>query len=278
MTAVLPGDDHGDMGDSMLKGDPTAPPARKGLFQSCEWFKQRPLSRWQFAVFLLFGVATLLWIVIKATSGITGDVLSGLCAVVLAGWGAQHFKILLGIKENVERLAKNNREFKQQNAAMTHQVDKLMKAQRELTATHDALTETTDEYKANISKFKQLDEKLNSLADDSIEGLGALKEMSKTVQESIQKELVQHEREILLSVQEAMELRDDQEGLTENEFNQFVNALPANFQERFSTMSERGKSFKEMAGDDGVLDLDEFSEICDEFAKEVVAGGGAAKK
>merc|ERR1719427_286029 len=159
---------------------------------------------------------------------------------------------------------------------MTHQVDKLMKAQRELTATHDALTETTDEYKANISKFKQLDEKLNSLADDSIEGLGALKEMSKTVQESIQKELVQHEREILLSVQEAMELRDDQEGLTENEFNQFVNALPANFQERFSTMSERGKSFKEMAGDDGVLDLDEFSEICDEFAKEVVAGGGAA--
>ena len=61
-------------------------------------------------------------------------------------------------------------------------------------------------------------------------------------------------------------------------------------QERFSTMSEvyshvlvhcchlfdlsswlfcqNGKSFKEMAGDDGTLDMDEFTELCDEFAKE----------
>merc|ERR1712083_1183608 len=106
------------------------------------------------------------------------------------------------------------------------------------------------------------------MGDDSIAGLGALKEMSTSIQSSIQKELVQHERDVLSTTFEAMELRDDQDGLSEKEFNQFVTALPANFQERFSTMSENGKSFKEMAGDDGTQDMDEFTELCDEFAKE----------
>ena len=46
--------------------------------------------------------------------------------------------------------------FKKENAAMHQQVDKLMKAQEELTQTSDALQATTSEYKANISKFKEV--------------------------------------------------------------------------------------------------------------------------
>jgi len=274
MAAVMPGKDHGDMEDSMLDHGPVVKP-RKGPFQSCAWFMERPLSRWIYAVFLLFGPVCLLWLIMKAASGMTGDILCGLAAIVLSLWGAQHFKILLGLKRNVEALAKSNRAFKSENAEMQRQVDKLLKAQQELSATQDQLNQTTAEYQANIQKFKALDDKLNSLADDSIAGLGALKEMSQHVQESINKEMVQHNRNILQTTYESVEIRDDQDGLSEAEFNQFVTALPANFQERFSTMSEQGKSFKEMAGDDGILDMDEFTELCDEFAEQAAAGDTA---
>merc|ERR1719145_209039 len=110
------------------------------------------------------------------------------------------------------------------------EVNKLSRAQQELGATADRLKETTKSYAENISKFKALDEKLSNLADDNIAGLEKLQEMSKTVQDSIQKELVQHQRDILMRVQESMEFGDDKEGMSEDEYNRFVAALPRNFQ------------------------------------------------
>merc|ERR1712154_710191 len=107
-------------------------------------------------------------------------------------------------------------------------------------------------YTENISKFKALDDKLGKLADDNIAGLEKLQEMSKTVQDSIQKELIQHQRDILMRVQETMEFGDDTDGLNEDEYNRFIALLPVGFQKRFEEM---GKSFADMAGDDGVMDL-----------------------
>merc|ERR1719150_1632728 len=132
------------------------------------------------------------------------------------------------------------------------EVNKLSKAQEELGATADRLNQTTKSYQENISKFKALDEKLGKLADDNIAGLEKLQEMSKTVQDSIQKELVQHQRDILMRVQETMEFGDDKEGMSEDEYNRFIGYLPLGFQKRFEEM---GKSFADMAGDDGVMDL-----------------------
>ena len=66
-----------------------------------------------------------------------------------------------------------------------------------------------------------------------------------------------------MRVQETMELGDDTDGLTEDEYNHFISALPRNFQRRFESMKQ---SFDEIAGDDGVLDLEEFTKLCDQFA------------
>merc|ERR1712157_64934 len=118
-------------------------------------------------------------------------------------------------------------------------------------ATADRLQQTTKSYQENISKFKALDEKLGKLADDNIAGLEKLQEMSATVQDSIQKELVQHQRDILMRVQETMEFGDDTEGLSEDEYIRFINYLPATFRQRFENM---GQDFSDIAGDDGILD------------------------
>merc|ERR1712228_278104 len=206
---------------------------------------------------------TPLWIIIRATGSLTGDILSGLCAFILACYGANHFRILLGLKEQVDKYAKNNQEFKAENVAIRTEVSKLTKAAEELTATSHRLKQTTKSYQENISKFKALDEKLGNLADDNIAGLEKLQEMSKTVQDSIQKELIQHQRDILMRVQETMEFGDDTDGLNEDEYNRFIAALPRNFQRRFENMQD---TFDEIAGDDGILDLSEFTKLCDKFA------------
>merc|ERR1712129_411868 len=200
-----------DAADSMLdKTD--IPPKRVGICASCQWFKESPMTRWTFAIMLLFAVLTPIWIIIRATGSLTGDILSGLCAFILACYGANHFRILLGLKEQVDRFGKNNKAMKAENAQMKMEVNKLSKAQEELGATADRLNQTTKSYQENISKFKALDEKLGKLADDNIAGLEKLQEMSATVQDSIQKELVQHQRDILMRVQETMEFGDDKEG------------------------------------------------------------------
>ena len=69
------GDDTGDMSkDTLFQSDkPPKPKERKGIFQSCEWFKEDPCTRWPFVVMLLFGCLTPIWLLFKATgSKLTG--------------------------------------------------------------------------------------------------------------------------------------------------------------------------------------------------------------
>ena len=66
-----------------------------------------------------------------------------------------------------------------------------------------------------------------------------------------------------MRVQEAMEFGDDKEGLSRDEYDAFINALPQNFQDRFAHIK-----FEEIAGDDEILDMDEFVKLADQFAVE----------
>ena len=95
-----PAPDTGNASDSMLEKQ-EVPPKRTGICAPCQWFKESPMTRWTFAVMLLFGCLTPIWIIIRATGTLTGDILSGLCAFILACYGANHFRVLLGLKEQV---------------------------------------------------------------------------------------------------------------------------------------------------------------------------------
>eukprot|EP00483_Globobulimina_turgida_P002713 UN02718 len=233
------GVETGDMTKDTLfaKDTPPKPPKRSGICAACVWFKEKPLSRWQFIVMLLFAILTPVWAFLRVTGSLTGDIVAGVGALILAVYAANHFRILLGLKEQVDRFAKSNQAFKSENVALKTEVSKLTKASEELTAISHRLGQTTRAYEENISKFKALDQKLGKLADDNIAGLEKLQEMSKTVQDSIEKELIQHQRDIVMRVQESMEMKDDQEGMTRDEYNDFVGALPKEFQKRFESLN-----------------------------------------
>merc|ERR1712130_390279 len=156
-------------------------------------------------------------------------------------------------------------ELKETNTDLELQVSRLERAERELHSVNSSLKATTRNYEDNIEKFRTLDDRLHSLGDDSIAGMQKLKEMSKTVQSSIQREMVKHEREIIYTVQEALEYGDGKDGLDEAEFNRFVAALPKNFRKRFESMNQ---TFDDLACEDGIVDMNEFTDLADRFAEE----------
>eukprot|EP01084_Bolivina_argentea_P215780 366425_1 len=143
---------------------------------------------------------------------------------------------------------------------------KLQRAIEELGGCNDRLQDTKKGYSENVKRFQEINDKLSKLADDNIVGLEKLQKMSKTTQDSIQKELIQHQRDILMRVQESMEFGDDMEGLNETEYNKFIGCLPKSFQKRFKNMGK----FRDIAGD-GILQMDSFTILCDRFANEEAA-------
>ena len=101
---------------------------------------------------------------------------------------------MLGLKVEIDRFAKSNKEFKEENVLLRTEVDKLSKAEMELSAVQQRLEQTSVQYAENIDKFRKLDERLTKLSDDNIAGFEKLQKMSVNVQDSIKKELLQHER------------------------------------------------------------------------------------
>ena len=94
------GNEDGDMKIPLMQN--TNPQSkRSGICAPCQWFKEKPLARMQFAVLLLFGILTPVWTLVRLTGSLTGDILSGVAALILALYGANHFRILLGLKDQV---------------------------------------------------------------------------------------------------------------------------------------------------------------------------------
>eukprot|EP01083_Nonionella_stella_P016101 45025_1 len=244
---------------------PPKPEKRTGFCAPCQWFKEAPLTRWEFALFLSFSVLAIVWCLVRVTGQLAADVLAGLCGIVLAIHGSHHFRILLGLKEEVTRLGVNNKDFRLQNSQLRTEVHKLSQAQEQLSAVEARLKETTKQHAENIEKFKQLDKKLQGISGDNIEAITNLQKMSGFVRSSLEDELIQHERSILMKVMEHMEFRNEEEGLNHEEWDRLISALPLSFQRRFSAMDE---SFDDIAGDSGIICIDKFKELADRFAEE----------
>eukprot|EP01084_Bolivina_argentea_P282551 483674_1 len=263
--------DAGNASDSLMGQN--APPKREGgICAPWIWFKESPMKRYQFLVFLLFGLLTIIWLLVFITNQTGGYIAAGIAAIVMSGYGANHFRILLGLKEEVDKMSNLNRNFRAENAALKQEVDKLSRAREQLSGVESGLKESNRKLKENVEKFRKLDENLKKLADSNIEGLEKLQKSSEQVMKTMQESLIRHEKEILNKVYDHLEWKDDKDGLTKDEFTEFLNALPQSYRERFK---EHGETFEDLAGDDGILDYTEFTDLVDKFAEQEAFAGGS---
>merc|ERR1712228_60 len=251
------------------------PPKRPGgICAPWKWFCESPLKRYQFLIFLIFGCLTIVWLLmfIGTAGGATSYILAGVAAIIMSGYGANHFRILLGLKEQVDKMSNLNRRFRAENAALQQEVDKLSRAREQLSSVESGLKESNRRLKENVEKFKKLDENLKKLADSNIEGLDKLRKSSEQVMQTMQESLIRHEKEILNKVFDHLEFGDEKPGLSRDEFKAFWKQMPSSYHDRWK---RGGQTFEDIAGDDGVLDYQEFTAMCDSFAEAEAKAGGS---
>ena len=90
----------------------------------------------------------------------------------------------------------------------------------------------------------------------------------------MQESLIRHEKEILNKVFDHLEFGDEKPGLSREEFKSFWKQMPNSYADRWK---KTGKTFEDIAGDDGVLDYNEFTAMCDSFAEQEAKCGGSSE-
>ena len=234
-----------------------------------KWYLEKPLQRWPFLFFIIFGCLGILWLILYAVGTSSAFILSGVCAIFMSLFGAYHFRILLGLREQVDKLSKLNKTFKAENAALTQNVNKLTKAREELNGVEVRLKSANEKLKDNLVKFQELEKNLKNLAGSNISGLQKLQESSTQMMQKWKESLIKHEKAILQKLYDQFGGLDNNPDMSEDEYYKFVAALPQAYQDKLKKL---GKSFQELAKDDGLIDFEEFAKLMDEFAEQEAQG------
>ena len=93
----------------------------------CRWFIEAPSKRYQILIFFVFAVLTAIWIIIFISSdGKTlSYVLATAAAIIMSGYGANHFRLFLALKDDLDKKNELNRKFRSEHASLKYQFDKL---------------------------------------------------------------------------------------------------------------------------------------------------------
>jgi len=206
----------------------------------------------------------LLWIIIFFITGNGGYVAAGVVGCITALFGFYHFRLLAALREQVEKLSKMNQKFKKENIKIVQEVTKLQEAATQLKVMEDVLQQSTEKQKENLHHLTQLNQNLSSIGTNNNDTMHKVQNMSKTMVSKWKEQLLSHERRLLSKVFDQLEFKDNNEGIQEDEFNQFLELLPVRYQARFRKLGD----FKQLAGDDGKIDYEEFKKLLDNMADQ----------
>jgi len=201
------------------------------------------------------------WLILYLASGNSGYVIAGIAGCITGIFGFYQFRLLMVLKEQVETLTKLNANFKRENSAIIKEVHNLESASIQLRSTQDRLRQSTEKQKENIENLTELNKNLSTMGGSNSESMTRIQDMSKKMVSKWKEELYKHERQLLVTVYERHEFKDNEEGLQEDEYKEFLEALPADYKARFQ---EKG-SFKELADSNGIIHYDKFKEFLDQM-------------
>lgn len=191
---------------------------------------------------------------------------AGIAGIVSNLYGFCHFRTLMNLKKEVDVYSTNNKKFQEENSLLSAEVNRFSHCKTELKDTSHRIRDAIKRQEVNLSKFRQLNVNLQATGKQNLEILGNLNEMAKKMENKWKEQLYSKERKILHVCFDRFEWEDNADGITREQFTQFKLTLPMEYQLRLT----RAGDWKEIAGDDGILQLDEFVELLDKFAMEEV--------
>jgi len=149
------------------------PPSAKKLWS---WFMKDPCSRWPLIFFLVVLLLSLIFLIVYPINSNDALYGSGVVVTVMSGFGAWHFRILMSLKEQVDRFKKLNAQFKREHGAMKQEISKMENANQELVATESRLSECNVKNRENLHKFRQLSDNLSKFGGGNSDAMKKVQE------------------------------------------------------------------------------------------------------
>mmetsp|Transcript_14713 Transcript_14713/g.13201 ORF Transcript_14713/g.13201 Transcript_14713/m.13201 type:complete len:279 (+) Transcript_14713:45-881(+) len=253
------------------KGPPKKDYGRCGMWK---WYGEAPMKRFRFLIFFICGCVTVIWLLMFAAKPDEPGsyIFAGIICILMSLWAVAHFRLLTKLTNQVDKLYHLNLDFSAENRKLRKDVMTLSKTEKHLSGVQHRIGSLNKKLKANIMKFQELDKNLRTISDSNIKGIEKIQKKSRMVMDSMNQSLVRSEKSILHSVYDNLEWDNNMKGLSKQQFDMFWKKLPRSYYKRWLNL---GKSFEDLAGDNGILDYKEFTQMVDDFAKKEAAQGGS---
>lgn len=135
--------------------------------------------------------------------------------------------------------------------------------------TRERIRDAIEKQEVNLTKFRMLNENIQATGKETVGLLGDLNQMADKMETKWKEQLIQKERKILNLCFDRFEFHGGNDGITNKQFLQFKHTLPLRYQERLTRLGHWGQ----IAGDDGVMQVDEFRKVLDNFTEAEVEQG-----
>ena len=188
-------------------------------------------------------------------------IVSGIFGVCLSLYAFNNFRRLLKLRSAIDKYSKLNLVFQAENLSLQHEVDRLSKAKSGLKAVHIRLTDLNEKQKQNLKTFREVEENMKVANLDNIKGINGIRDRADHIYQRWKHVQKQRQRDLLFTVFNRLE--NSQMGINQQDFDQFVSMIPADYKMRFDRLG----TFEKIAGGNEYIDIEDFILCLDVFAE-----------
>jgi len=187
---------------------------------------------------------------------------------ILGAWAVFKYGV---IQDQIDKLKVQNGEYKDQIAQLSEERGKLKGHVDELNGQVQELQRNADELAEQTKQFDGLINELKEIAGDNEDVLKMIDETN-DIFTDMRHTILEHDRAQLLTNFYEYAFRDNDDKMDKREYKRFLARLSPEQREQFESKG----TFEKWAGDDGLMDLDEFThaieqvlgDVDDQLAKE----------
>ena len=185
--------------------------------------------------------------------------------VGVIAWAFFQWTTVLNLRQKLAEVADNITLLRKTTQSITKSVSSANQIKLKLKDVNDVTVQTTNDLKKTFGTFlsKSIDIKKMSKNNDKLTKLLTIK--YKEIEIELRNQLIISEMKVIEQVYNNIQFSDDEKGLTQNEFDEFVNRLPEQYKIKFNKIN---KNFRAYAGSDGILNRTELFQLMKQFAAQ----------
>lgn len=225
-----------------------------------KWYWGSPVQNLPFLHFLIMLILSFALSIFWFMDPDSCFIITGGIAMFMCIYALNKFRILIGLKKQVNKYRELNMLFRKDNIKLQKEIERCSKAHKELKQTKKRISRANARHKVNLRAFEQIQVDMKIAGAKQIKGMTQIHNKAVDMKESWRNELLSNERALLTSAYEKFEAAGDRtDGVTYEEFKELYRFLPKRYSKRFARMG----TFTTFAQGGTVIDFDKFTKAID---------------